>query len=87
MCGITGICLAERSTAALPELIEASLFLQHRGQDACGVATFDSSGKPTVRKRLGLVAEAFGEERAEDLLSLTGSMGIAHGECWQTNSR
>jgi amidophosphoribosyltransferase len=79
MCGIAGICLADVSTAALPELLEASLLLQHRGQDACGIATYNRDGQPTVQKDFGLVTEVFGEAEA-GLQRLSGSMGIVHGE-------
>lgn len=79
MCGIAGLCLAEAGDAALPELLEASLLLQHRGQDACGVATHDDEGTPAVHKNFGLVTEVFGEAEP-GLRRLTGSMGVAHGK-------
>jgi len=79
MCGIAGLCLANAGNTALPELLEASLLLQHRGQDACGVATCDHHGIPTVQKGFGLVTEVFGEEE-DGLQTLTGSLGIAHGD-------
>lgn len=78
MCGIAGICLGTVSTAALPELLEAILLLQHRGQDACGIATHDHNGNPVVHKDYGLVTEVFGETE-NGLQSMSGSMGIAHG--------
>ena len=39
MCGILGIALADESSPVAPELCDGSIFLQHRGQDAAGVAT------------------------------------------------
>lgn len=66
-------------TAVLPELLEASLLLQHRGQDACGIATHDRNGNPAVHKNYGLVTEVFGEAET-GLQNLSGSMGIAHGK-------
>ena len=78
MCGIAGICLGAVSTAALPELLEASLLLQHRGQDACGIATHDRDGNPAVHKNYGLVTEVFAEAEP-GLQNLSGSMGIVHG--------
>lgn len=39
MCGILGIVLAEQNLNVAPELFEGAMFLQHRGQDAAGIAT------------------------------------------------
>ena len=45
MCGILGIVLAEQNLNVAPELFEGAMFLQHRGQDAAGIATCGSKGR------------------------------------------
>ena len=71
MCGIVGI--AGRSRAAL-DLYEVLSILQHRGQDAAGMATC-SDGKMFLQKANGLVRDVF---RAADLDRIIGTMGIGH---------
>jgi amidophosphoribosyltransferase len=71
MCGIAGI-KGHREVAR--ELYEALTILQHRGQDAAGIATL-SDGRMQLHKGPGLVREVF---QAADLSSLKGSMGIGH---------
>lgn len=71
MCGIVG--MAGQSAAAL-DLYEALSILQHRGQDAAGMAT-GRQGRIYLHKTTGLVRDVF---RAEDLQRLTGTMGIGH---------
>lgn len=79
MCGVAGLCLADPSTPAAGELLEACILLQHRGQDACGIAAHEHGRAPVIRKDLGLVTDVFGHN-ATSLLDLRGSMGIGHGE-------
>lgn len=71
MCGIVGIYgragVAERIVYALTAV-------QHRGQDAAGVVTFD--GRFRLRKGRGLVAEVFRE--AKDIADLRGDVGLGH---------
>jgi len=71
MCGIVGI--AGRSTVAL-ELYEALSILQHRGQDAAGIATCSGS-RMFLHKDTGLVREVF---RIQNLEGMSGTMGIGH---------
>jgi amidophosphoribosyltransferase len=71
MCGIVGI--AGGSHVAL-ELYEVLSILQHRGQDAAGMAT-GSDGKMFLQKANGLVRDVF---QPADLDRLIGSMGIGH---------
>ena len=71
MCGIVGIAGSEPVSIALHE---AMGILQHRGQDAAGMATFNQ-GRMCLHKADGLVRDVF---RAEDLQRITGSMGIGH---------
>ena len=48
--------------------------LQHRGQEGCGIATFDD-GKLHHVKGLGLVSEVFTKEKLE---TLAGPTAIGH---------
>lgn len=71
MCGIIGIAGATDVAAAL---YDGLTVLQHRGQDAAGIATMEGN-RVRLHKGNGLVKEVF-DERAMSLL--TGSVGIGH---------
>lgn len=71
MCGIFGIT---GHSPVSPNLYEALSILQHRGQDAAGMATCDQ-GKMYFHKANGLVRDVF---QAADLERLTGTTGIGH---------
>lgn len=71
MCGIVGI-VARGSVNQ--DLYEALTVLQHRGQDAAGIATCDGF-RLYLRKDKGLVRDVF---HTRHMLKLHGSMGIAH---------
>ena len=71
MCGIVGIV---GKSAVAPSLYDALTMLQHRGQDAAGVATLDGN-RIKLHKKSGLVRDAF---RRADMLKLTGNVGIGH---------
>lgn len=71
MCGFVGLIGVERASAALSMSLQA---LQHRGQDACGMATVEH-GRVHVHKDLGLVATVFNEHT---LSALRGTAGIGH---------
>ncbi len=71
MCGIIGIAGATDVAAAL---YDGLTVLQHRGQDAAGIATMDGH-KVRLHKGNGLVKEVF-DEGAMSLL--TGRVGIGH---------
>lgn len=71
MCGIVGIAGAEPVNQ---RLYDALLVLQHRGQDAAGIFTYDRD-RLCSRKAIGLVRDVF---RAEHMLRLGGNTGIAH---------
>lgn len=70
MCGILGI-FSHKPVAT--ELYDGLIHLQHRGTDACGMATFD--GRFHRRKDGGLVRDVFKQEHIEGLL---GDWGIGH---------
>jgi amidophosphoribosyltransferase len=69
MCGIFGIV---GSPAAAEQTFIALQALQHRGQDACGIATIGDGRFPFVR-RMGLVSQAFS---AVDLAALPGRIAV-----------
>src|SRR5690606_19897682 len=71
MCGIIGIAGASDVAAAL---YDGLTVLQHRGQDAAGIATL-AGHRLRVHKGNGLVKDVF-DERAMALL--TGAVGIGH---------
>ena len=71
MCGIVGI-VGQGEVAA--ELYDGLTVLQHRGQDAAGIATADG-GKLRVHKGNGLVRDVFD---ATSMALLSGRVGIAH---------
>ena len=71
MCGVVGI--GSKNEVA-SDLYEALTVIQHRGQDAAGIATSEEK-RLNSRKQLGLVREVFREHHIQ---SLTGKIGIAH---------
>lgn len=76
MCGIAGICLGASGDSATNDLLEAAFVLQHRGQDACGVATVDQDGNVYRYRNLGLVSEVFANPR--NIEELEGHIGMLH---------
>lgn len=75
MCGILGIVLSDQSNLVAPELFDGCLFLQHRGQDAAGIATCGEHGRFYQCKGKGMVRDVLTLNRIKGLI---GSMGIAH---------
>ena len=78
MCGIVAFLAAsnDNKPVAAEALHEALYVLQHRGQDACGIATCATGGKIYQRKGNGLAAKVFHDgSRVQDL---PGYMGIGH---------
>ena len=71
MCGVVGI-VSKNEVAS--DLYEALTVIQHRGQDAAGIATSEEK-RLNSRKQLGLVREVFREHHIQ---SLNGKIGIAH---------
>ena len=72
MCGIVGVV----STAPVNQLLyDALLLLQHRGQDAAGIATQDGR-KFFMHKAKGMVKDVF---RTRNMRALPGSVGL--GQC------
>jgi amidophosphoribosyltransferase len=71
MCGIVGVV---SHTPVNQLLYDALLLLQHRGQDAAGIAT-DQSNTFSMYKANGLVRDVF---RTRNMRSLAGNSGIGH---------
>ena len=72
MCGIVGIYNKSGDVSA--DIYDGLIQVQHRGQDAAGIATWNSS-RMFTHKELGLVGEVF---KRDELLSLSGNIGIGH---------
>ncbi len=70
MCGVVGII---GSPDAAKETFLALITLQHRGQDAAGIISYDQNFH--VVKNLGLVESVFNKQSIQ---SLTGEMAIGH---------
>ncbi|HSM69235.1 MAG TPA: amidophosphoribosyltransferase, partial [Xanthomonadales bacterium] len=71
MCGIIGIV---GHSAVSPLIADALTMLQHRGQDAAGIATLDGQ-RLNLHKNNGLVADVFG---GFNFSLLKGHAGIGH---------
>ncbi len=73
-CGVAGI-LSFKKQDVTPLLYRALIALQHRGQDAAGIAAWDGKKKINLVRGLGLVFDVFSEKA---LSSLSGLAGIGH---------
>ena len=71
-CGVFGISDIEDASALTALGLHA---LQHRGQEGCGIVTFDGE-KYYSEKRFGLVGDNFNKEKI--LKRLKGNYGIGH---------
>ncbi|CDH34278.1 amidophosphoribosyltransferase [Xenorhabdus bovienii] len=72
MCGIVGIV---GFTPVNQSIYDALTVLQHRGQDAAGIATIDGNNEFRLRKANGLVKDVF---ETRHMLRLQGTTGIGH---------
>ena len=70
MCGIVGI---QAQVSVASEIYDSLIHLQHRGQDAAGIITYDF--RMHKEKGLGLVRDIFNENKMN---LLTGNVGIGH---------
>ncbi len=71
MCGIIGLLDSEPVNQSI---YDGLTVLQHRGQDAAGIITYDGD-KVFLRKDNGLVRDVF---HTRHMLQLKGNMGIGH---------
>ena len=71
-CGVFGVSNAKDSSALTALGLRA---LQHRGQEGCGIVTFDGE-KYYSEKRFGLVGDNFNKEKV--LKNLKGNYAIGH---------
>ena len=71
MCGIVALYSHQPVNQ---RLYDALLLLQHRGQDAAGIATLDGQTFH-LHKAMGLVRDVF---RTRNMRDLTGNIGIGH---------
>ncbi|MEC7275501.1 MAG: amidophosphoribosyltransferase [Bdellovibrionota bacterium] len=80
MCGVIGVIGSYHEDKvpfwAAYEAYRGLLTLQHRGQDAAGVLSYDKDRRKFYgKKNLGLVSQALEQE---DLEACTGNMAVAH---------
>lgn len=73
MCGIVGV-VTQRDERAAVLVYDALTMIQHRGQDAAGIATCEDN-RLFLRKDNGLVRDVFSDAH---MLELRGHMGIGH---------
>ncbi len=73
MCAIVGVHTSKPNACLI--LYNAMTVLQHRGQDAAGMATFNERGKLNIYKNNGLVRDVFSEQ---EMMKLKGSVGLGH---------
>ena len=71
-CGVFGISNSKDAAALTALGLHA---LQHRGQEGCGIVTFDGN-KYYSEKRFGLVGDNFNKEKV--LKSLPGNYSVGH---------
>jgi amidophosphoribosyltransferase len=84
MCGVIGIIGSDNSRAGIApapswaavDAYRGLLALQHRGQDAAGILSYDGhSGMFSCEKDLGLAAQVFDAAKLE---KLSGNMAVGH---------
>ena len=77
-CGVLGIYGVQDAARLAYYALHS---LQHRGQQSCGIVTFDS-GEMHIMKGQGLVNEVFNQQ---NLTTLTGNIAIGHVRYPTTN--
>ena len=73
MCAIVGL-VSDKDNASLT-LYNALTVLQHRGQDAAGIATIKDNSQLNIHKDNGLVRDVFTDD---SILNLKGNIGVGH---------
>ena len=74
MCGVIGI-ISDKNNVSL-SIYNGLTVLQHRGQDAAGMAVSDSSDRLRLHKDNGLVRDVFQNKEMQNLMGST--YGIGH---------
>jgi amidophosphoribosyltransferase len=75
MCGVVAVLLADPEEPCVTQLYEGLVMLNHRGQDAAGIATSKGSNI-SMHKGKGLANFVFND--ISNIAGLQGPMGIAH---------
>jgi glucosamine--fructose-6-phosphate aminotransferase (isomerizing) len=83
MCGIVGYVGHQ---PARDVVVDALRRMEYRGYDSSGVALVDGSGKLTVRRRAGRLANLESALAETDPADLVGSTGLGHTR-WATHGR
>ena len=73
MCSIVGVASNKENVCLT--LYNALTVLQHRGQDAAGMATIDNKINLNMHKNNGLVRDVFNDDT---MLKLNGNFGVGH---------
>jgi len=73
MCAILGL-VTDKDNASLT-MYNALTVLQHRGQDAAGMATIQDGNNLNIHKDNGLVRDVFSED---SMMALKGNIGVGH---------
>lgn len=73
MCGVFGLFSNREHIAQ--DMFDALTVLQHRGQDAAGVATYEKNGRVHLKKGNGLVRDVI---HTRHVLRLKGGLGVGH---------
>ncbi|KAF2666470.1 Amidophosphoribosyltransferase [Microthyrium microscopicum] len=77
MCGIIAVIHADPKSSAAIEIHDALYLLQHRGQDACGIATCAAPGGRIYQcKGNGMASKVFND--GTRIADLPGFMGLGH---------
>lgn len=76
MCGIIAVIHADPKSPAAVEIHDALYLLQHRGQDACGIATCGNGGRFYQCKGNGMASKVFHD--GSRVADLPGFMGLGH---------
>lgn len=71
MCGLVGIL---QNKPVVQDIYDGLIVVQHRGQDAAGIATYDGH-QIHLKKGNGLVRDVF---RTKNMIRLQGNMGLGH---------
>ncbi|NQU16470.1 MAG: amidophosphoribosyltransferase [Candidatus Saganbacteria bacterium] len=72
-CGVFAIS-SGKGNDVIDDIFLGAFYLQHRGQQYCGLSTFNGKGELKIRTHRGLVRPTF----EDDLKGLEGYIGIGH---------